>query len=286
MDFSIIVPVVHGGGFLEEALAALRALEFPTDRFEIVVGESERGRATALNDACRRARGEMFVFTDDDCVPPRDWLQVLKTVLEHAGDVGAVGGRDILAPSDSAFDLALDFVLNSFLGTGNLRRGDRVGVGRYYPKLWGMAAPRQLVLAIARDGDKVFDESLPVGEDTDLAARIERTGRRIVYAPDWVVMHHRDTTWRSFARRSFLASRVNCALDVNTLPHLALTVGFILSLWWPVLLAYLALLFFEGSRAAIRTRRLQTFGLVPWLLVTCQTARALGWLSGRIGRKV
>jgi GT2 family glycosyltransferase len=285
MDFSIIVPVVHGGPFLQETLASLRSLDYSAREFEVVVGENPN-RAAALNDACRRSQGAILVFTDDDCVAPKDWLKVLHCALEREADAGAVGGRDVLAPSDSAFDLSLDFVLNSFLGTGNLRRGDRTKAGRYYPKLWGMAVPREIALAVARDGGKVFDESLPVSEDTDLAARIERAGRRIVYAPEWVVTHHRDTTWGSFARRSFLAGRASRALRVNTLPHLLLAILLVLLLWWPTLLAYLAVLLLEGARAAVRTRRLQAVGLVPGLLLTCQVARALGWLSGQTRGKM
>jgi len=286
MDFSVILPVVHGGRFLEETLTSLRALDFPQDRFEVLVGKSDRGRAAALNDACRRVRGRILVFTDDDCVPPKDWLKVLQAALQREPDAGAMGGRDVLAPSESAFDHSLDFVLNSFLGTGNLRRGDRAGAGRYYPKLWGMAVPREVAVAAARDGDQIFDESLPVSEDADLAARIEHAGRRIVYAPEWVVTHHRDTTWGSFARRSFLSGRVSRELGLNTVPHLLLAGMLVLLLWWPTWIAYLALLFVEGARAVVRMRRAPALVLVPALLATCQITRALGWLSGRARRRM
>lgn len=285
MEFSVIVPVVHGGRFLEETLGSLRALDYPADEFEVLPAEGA-SRGAALNAACRRARGRVLVFTDDDCIVPRDWLRVLRAALARDRNVGVIGGRDELAPAGSAFDRAMDFVLNSFLGTGNLRHGDRRGAGRYYPKLWCMAVPREAAAAVEDGQGLLFDEKLPLGEDMDLAARVERAGSRIAYAPEWVVAHHRETTWGSFARRSFLSGRVSRALGLQALPHALLSVLAVALFWPPSLLAYLAVLAAEGVRALIVTGSAAAAALVPGLLATCHVARALGWLSGRFRGRI
>ena len=56
-----------------------------------------------------------------------------------------------------------------------------------------MAILREVALSVAiksLDGSsQVFNETLDVHEDVELIDRIEKTGKRIVYAPDVIVMH-------------------------------------------------------------------------------------------------
>jgi hypothetical protein len=45
-------------------------------------------------------------------------------VIAREPGVGIIGGMDEIETDGSAFDLALDHVLQSFLGSGGLRRAD------------------------------------------------------------------------------------------------------------------------------------------------------------------
>lgn len=295
MEFSVILPVVHGGQFLAEAESTARALDFPRERFEVLLAGPAATRSAALNAACRRAAGRVLVFTDDDCVLPADWLRVLASVLAKNPDAAVIGGRDVLLQAALPFDLALDHVFNSFVGSGGLRHASGLR-GSYYPKLWGMAVLREAADAVAMTRGELFDETLVVNEDVDLTARIRHSGRTILYAPEWVVNHHRDTTFWSFVRRSFLAARVSRSIGAQTFPHAALA-GFVCGLAllpflggiWPaahwVLAAiaglYVLILLAEGIRAAVRSRSWRVALCVPCLLAACHLARGQGWLLGR-----
>ena len=103
VEFSVILPVCHGGRFLEAALASLLRMDYPPECVEVIaaVADSERDsaavaqaaeratlpvhcvgvpagrRAVRLNAACAAARGQVLVFGDDDGLFPSDWLRRL-----------------------------------------------------------------------------------------------------------------------------------------------------------------------------------------------------------------
>ena len=164
LDVSIIIPVCHGGIFLKEALLSLNAIDYPSEQFEALIAirqedeESLRiaetetvksfrqvhflacahaNRSMLLNEACSAATGKFLVFGDDDCIFPKDWLKRIRAVFDDDSNLGIIGGRDELFGSGSSFDLALDHVLNSYLGGGNMRFGGYGGlVG-----IWECVAP-------------------------------------------------------------------------------------------------------------------------------------------------
>jgi len=322
--FSVIVPVYHGGRFLRDALASLGALDYPPDQFEVIVAgpaddagarritedaadradsevryvpSTSARKASELNAACAVASGRILAFTDDDCVLPPGWLTGLEKVFGREPDAGAVGGPDELIAAESSFGLALDWVLNSFVGTGGCRRKKGLRVGTYYPKLCNMATPRRVAFQVAlptgRDGPQLFDERLSVHENVDLAHRIERSGRRIVFAPQVGVMHYRDTTFSSFTRRNMRMAAASRRLGVHRLPHgiLAASALGVLALavcapfFAPariVLLAcaalYGAVLLASAVSAAVATRRWPALFIVPLLLVAIHLSRGIGYL--------
>ena len=324
LEFTVILPVCHGGVSLVKALNSLSQVEYPTDSFEVIVagtlddeeskntveaesarstldikyiGCSDRKRVRALNGACLAARGRILVFADDDCIFRKKWLEKFSEIFSREDNIGIVGGKDELESKNSAFDLALDITLNSFFGTGGLRRGAGPRAGKYYPKLWNMAILREVALSVSLKTDKglarVFNESLSVHEDVDLADRIEQSGRRIIYAPEVRVGHERDTTFRDFVRRNFTMARVCRKVGVHRLPHLALTTfalgglalaiaSFFVTPLRSVLLTclgiYAAILLGVGISGFRRSGSLRVLAITTGLLVSLHLARGLGYL--------
>jgi GT2 family glycosyltransferase len=323
LDLSIVIPVCHGGRFLGELLQSALHLDFPPESFEFLVAVNaddvqsrnmiERISAAApfrvlrvpcassnkahrLNIACARARGRILAFADDDCVLPADWLERIAGVVEGEKNVGAVGGRDC-SRATSSFDLALDWVLNSFVGTGGCRFGGGGWTGRFYPRLWNMAVPREIALAVSylrEDGSReVFDESLAVHEDVELMERIDRLGKRILYSPDLQVSHHRDTTYFSFLSRNFHMARICRREGVHRFAQRVLAAAVVgvgvlaaaAAVWHParkVLAAaagfYAALLIFSAAAAAFAKRSPEAGVWVPAMLLGVHFARGVGYV--------
>ena len=322
--FSVIIPVCHGGRFLLKALRSLGEIEYPKASFEVLVAGNppdrksrdiveaasrlagptvkyvetiHKNRSAMLNKAIAEARGNILIFADDDCIFLPDWLNQIETVLACESNIGVIGGQDIQAENGSSFHLALDYIFNSFLGTGGLRHDTFRLVGKYYPKLWNMTVYRQVADQVARKTSnkipQIFNEALAVHEDVELVDRIEKLGKRVVYAPDVKVLHSRDTTLLAFVKRSFNMARTARSIGVHRLPHivlsiftlvlLALLVSSVVSdplrlLLLVMLTCYVFFLLYDAFRALRRKERFAVFVYVPVLLISLHLARGVGFL--------
>jgi GT2 family glycosyltransferase len=323
ITFSIILPVWHAGDALREALHSLRYLDFPPERVEVIVAGvhddissqtsvqeiatkvafpirfvegPERHRAKLLNIACRSAQGNVLVFADDDCAFRSDWLASLQQVFDRETELGIVGGVDELESDGSAFSLALDYVLQSFIGTGGIRRQTPLNVGKYYPRLWNMAVPRAVAwnVALCHVGEPVqmFNEALLVHEDVDLSNRIAHIGKRIVFAPKVRVGHRRDTTFWRFLKRGVEKAQTSRMLGIHRVAHgllavwvislVIMSVASIFSVFLKNMLIgivgiYAVILFLTSIDGVLRTRNLKTFVLIPGLLLLLHVTRGIGY---------
>jgi GT2 family glycosyltransferase len=316
--YSVIIPVCHGGVFLQRAAASLNRLKAPADGFEIlIVGEAAEldavesipreldtiriirhsgNRSSALNEACAAAKGNILVFADDDCVFPDDWLLRIEEALGRHPEADVIGGSDRLPENAGLFDQALDHALNSIAATGGIRKDAGLGAGQYYPKLWNMVVRAQAGRLAARP-EGLFDTNLHVHEDVDLVERIRQNDGKVLYVPDIVVGHYRDTNLRSFVLRNMHMARVCRKKGIHTRAHLALALFFgtmlvsagAATFLYPASLTlkllfggYAALLAASGLDAARNSRRPALLFAVPGLIFALHAARATGYVSGSV----
>lgn len=220
--FSVIIPTHARPDRLAACLEALANLDYPRDRFEVIVVDDgndtpphdvvrrfsgrldvalltqpHAGPATARNTAAARARGEVLAFTDDDCAPASDWLTHL--ALRFAQDKHlAVGGRTINAlPNDpyaAASQLIMDVVYAYYNADGSRVR---------FVASNNVAFPKDGFHAVGG-----FDSTFPLAaEDRDLCDRWVQHGFRIVYAPEVIVRHAHRMGLRGYSRQHFSYGR-------------------------------------------------------------------------------
>jgi glycosyltransferase involved in cell wall biosynthesis len=139
-------------------------------QLRVVRNEQNSGPAGGRNTAWRAARGPIVAFTDDDCVPTPGWLETGLEGMQKGVDI--LVGRTAPAPDQlhllGPFSRTMVTTDERYFATCNIfyRREDLEVV----------------------DG---FDEGFrnKGGEDTDLAYRIRRLGRRVSFVPDALVHH-------------------------------------------------------------------------------------------------
>ncbi len=120
---SVLVPARDEEGTLAACLESLHAQTYPQDRYEVILvndhssdatgsiaeGFAQRhanmsvvvpeetthltGRSNALSYGIDRAKGEVLMMTDADCVIPPTWVE--ETASRFTKDVGVVGGLTI-----------------------------------------------------------------------------------------------------------------------------------------------------------------------------------------------
>jgi len=57
------------------------------------VFEKMQGIAIARNSGIENSCGDIIVFTDDDCVPEKDWLKYIEVPFLRDPSIGLVGGK-------------------------------------------------------------------------------------------------------------------------------------------------------------------------------------------------
>jgi cellulose synthase/poly-beta-1,6-N-acetylglucosamine synthase-like glycosyltransferase len=134
------------------------------------------------------ATGQFLAFIDDDAYPASDWLSNLLPYFKDTA-VAAVGGPQVTPPEDNFWQ--------QVSGATFLSPLNGAAVERYWPGKtskfvddWpsvNLTVRRKDFLAVGG-----FDNAYWPGEDTKLSLDlVKQLGRKIVYAPNAVVYHHR-----------------------------------------------------------------------------------------------
>jgi len=154
----------------------------------VLLCQPHKGAADARNLGARQARGAIILFTDADCVPSSDWIEVMAATFSD-DDVAGVGGvirthqrglvpRFIQLEFDDRFEKlakhpSIDFICTA---TGGFRRDVFLESGG-------------------------FREDLLGAEDTELSFRLASAGRKMVFVPQAIVYHSHPQSLLEYARR-------------------------------------------------------------------------------------
>lgn len=203
MDFSIIIPTYNRPAELGHCLRELSRLDYPRDRFEVIIVDDgstisvaqiaapfhqcldltvcvtgHAGPSRARNLGAEYARGRYLAFTDDDCKPSRGWLQALDARARGAPEA-IVGGRTVNALPENVYSTLSQLVLDAAYAYYN---GDP-DHARFFASN-NLAAPADLFRELGG-----FDPAFRTAEDRDLCARWSESGGRLLYAPEAVMYH-------------------------------------------------------------------------------------------------
>src|SRR5215204_5280614 len=192
---SVVIPTYKRPDLLERCLSALRAQDYPSDQYEIIVvedggpgegkhiverargtssvafhyfGVPQAGPASARNRGWQAARGDLIAFTDDDTIPDRHWIAEGARSFLAGADV--VNGRTIvpLPPSPSDADRNTQGLERATLATCN-------------------AFCRRSLLEATGGFDPRFTKAYR--EDSDLEFTLREAGARFVNNDAAIVVH-------------------------------------------------------------------------------------------------
>jgi GT2 family glycosyltransferase len=218
---SVVVPTYERPDALRGCLESLAALDYPRERYEVVVvddggrkplgevlapaqeqmcvelvAQPHGGPGAARNAGVAHAGGELIAFTDDDCRPRPDWLRRLADRFRAAPEE-ATGGRTVNALGRNPYSHAAQLVIDV-----GYRQNNEGPANRRWFTTNNLAVPVTGFRAVGG-----FDPSFRTAEDRDFCSRWTAHGLRMEYEPRAVVAHAHDLTLGSFAQVHFAYGR-------------------------------------------------------------------------------
>ncbi len=207
---SIIVCSYNGGPTLASCLDSLGKLNYP--EYEVIlvddgstddtsyiaaqfpwvryIHQSNQGLSHARNTGAGAAKGDVFAYTDSDCMVDPDWLYYLIGTLV-SGDYAGVGGPNITPPAKNWIQACVAAAPG---GPSHVLLTDVVA--EHIPGC-NMAFYRW-----AFEGVGGFDtEYRKAGDDVDFCWRIQQAGWVVAFSPTAIVWHYRRFTLRAFLKQ-------------------------------------------------------------------------------------
>lgn len=325
LKISVIVPTYNRKHELIKLLHSLNSQSLPPSQFEIVVvddgstdgteewlmenrnqfhanisyhTQDHGGPGAARNLGMEKAQGDIFAFTDTDCIAEPHWLEQLMKPF-HSEKAGAVGGKEIINDGDPLLMRCFHYLMTSPLTTGGLRGKKGKKLARFYPRTFNMAISKEAFQATG-GFKKMFH-----AEDIELSYRIKQSGYDLLYEDSARVYHRRRNNLTQFLKQLFHMGKARITLarlhpsslePLHVLPALLLVFSLLLiSLfiyWHPAFFMLkvffvLGLLFLTivGIHAAVNLHSPKAFFLVPFSFILQQVAYGSGFLIALISQK-
>lgn len=164
----------------------------------VLLHEPQPGQFAARNLGCSKARGDVLLFTDADCIPDRHWVERMIRSLESGAD--RVGGRIELIPSSRKPGFVEQFeIATTFDQPRSLKfRGHLVTAN--------MGVTKSCFLAVGP-----FNQTCLSGGDLEWSLRFNRLGFLSRFDESAIVSHPtRRTLWALMRHRVRLSGNVVC----------------------------------------------------------------------------
>ena len=196
---SITVLVAARPGQAEvKAVAASRAMDYPSDKLEMIVARGRQPSAQR-NAAIKAARSEIIYFLDDDSVPEAGNARRAVAHFKD-GKVQMAGGPNLCPAGAPWLEQVFSLVLASWLAFGP-SRARYAAVGRVRETsekeliLCNLFARRQTLIELGG-----FNEALYPNEENALMDELQQRGGKLIYDPQLVVERRPRSNLKAFCK--------------------------------------------------------------------------------------
>ena len=216
-NVAVLIPTINNADELDIVLERLSKQTYPD--FEIVIADSKskdhtkevtekwgatwiddnsRNRADACNFALRQMEHDLVLFTDDDTIPPLDWVEKLVRWFKDP-NVGAVGGPNFAPDEDPWGAKCADVAFCTKFMTAGTRYGAQPK-GELVPITHNPGVNCAHRMANLREVD-FFEPGCIGAEDVVLDAKIQRKGHKLFIDPSNVMPHRRRRPFKPYMKQ-------------------------------------------------------------------------------------
>jgi len=193
---SVIIPVYQDWDRLRTSIDAINRQSYPKALFEVIIinndpgnrpenfdipenciliTEAQQGSYAARNTGIAATRGEILAFTDADCIPYPDWLEMAVFALQN-GASRIAGKVELFFSSDSLTCSEIYEKAFAFDQEKNVRSG-------------GALTANMITWKDHFKTVGLFNDRLMSGGDNEWGWRAQKKGINVVYVPSVVVRH-------------------------------------------------------------------------------------------------
>ena len=198
---SIVIPTYNRASRIHNSLDSLISQDYPKDKYEIIMvddgstdetkeilinysklaecgfmwfTQENKGIASATNTGLIHARGEIILFTGDDCIAKEDWIH--KLIIAFKDDcIGGVGGIVIARK--------LETIVQTYIEERGILSQEKFNSNNFI--ITGNAAYRKDAL----EKIKWLDENLNACIDVDLSIRVQLAGYNLSRSNEAIISH-------------------------------------------------------------------------------------------------
>lgn len=209
---SVIIPVYNGEKIITKCLDSLSRQTKKPDEIIVVDDGSEdrtrdvvkkfkkiilleqghKGPASARNLGAKRAKGEILLFTDADCVPETRWVSEMTESFKSKGLVGVQGRYKTLQKG----------IIPRFIQLEIEDRYDRMKTFKTIDFIGSYAAGYIKKIFIDAKG---FDESFPQAsaEDPEFSFKLSKSGHKMIFNEKAIVFHNHIDSLIGYLKQKF-----------------------------------------------------------------------------------
>ena len=184
---SVVIPSI-GRETLQLCLDAIERQTRRPDEVIVIHNSKNWGGAYGRNKGVEQSMGDLIAITDDDCLPPDNWLESMITILDEYN-------ADVVGGTMTESDPFLDAIRKRRRFPSSVQVDTSGIVGNTANIIYKRSV---LEKCLAHDGH-IFTKT---GDDIELIWRIQQQGAKVVYSPTPVV-HLRKVTALSYLKRQF-----------------------------------------------------------------------------------
>lgn len=189
---SLIIPTI-GRETLALTKAALKSQTRPPDELIVVFDKYRRGPSWARNQGFQKSKGDLIAFTDDDCVPSKNWLERMILAIDKY---------------DAAMVSSHYIETDSFLNEIRLRRkfptANQINPNGFVGNTGNIIYRRPCLEDCLKTDSFIFNPIFKAygGEDIDLVFRLRKRGHKLVFI-DNKISHLKKMTPLKYLKQNF-----------------------------------------------------------------------------------
>ncbi len=170
------------------------AKSFKPKNFRMVVlAEKHAGPAAQRNRGAEKAKGEILLFTDSDCVPDRNWVEEMAKPFSD---------KNIAGVSGTYRTLNNDKLIARFEGYEIAKRHEKLARQKQIDFIGSFSAGYRKNI-FKKFGGFSSDFKRADAEDPELSFKIAKAGYKMIFNPNAVVAHPHVSTLKRFWKQKF-----------------------------------------------------------------------------------